>query len=790
MVSFRVPVAVLLMMASFQVAADACFADPADRFQAVERDLHEFYRTVSFALDQAPTEQFNVAARQALIGDDPYDLFAWVRDQTRLLPYQGALKGPRGTLMELGGSHLDRALLLAKLLETAGHQVRLAHATLDQDAVAQLETLPHSDSAPARPVSSADKEDIYRELARQMGTDANTLGDRARAQEQQALAMREQFSGEIKRQSQALAAQIDWSGPDPAETGQRQAALADHWWVQLRTRHGWTDLDPSLPTLQPDNRLHQGHFDTLWAEDLPTEAMHVLAFEVVAERLERGRLRERTALSHEVPAMDLPGQPLVLEMHPSGLPEETTLMGQIDGNDYDNIHDRMNRLLLEEDEWVPFLAIGGKPVVQKAIRIDGSVVDQLGRLAQAELMEQASGLLGQLGRGHGEEARPTPELTAVFLRLTVNAPGRQAETFERSLMDVVGPHRRAERPRDFEFSDAVREARALGMFSSTEIMAQSSWWPAAYAVGHILHDILANRRAMLGAVHALRRDSLELTGKAIEALNPAPADLVSLVSLRHTLSPYGDRIALTRLNLLTTFERLDGSADGPVLTLGFDIIDNRVEVIGDSGADARHVRLTQGVIDTALEARLLDTEGRVINASLAFGQALDTTPWQPLNVVQLEAVSPNTAAYLNQALAAGNQIVLPADPHRVEDLTWWRIDPATGTTLGIGAHGRGQSLVETLITQWKAINNARSAVSFILTVWKCLVPGRPAEAMQCCIMREGAKVLVKKGLGALYKEYLELLGWFPESLVYQLALGEVIGHFSGAGVNDLAPDPC
>ena len=786
MLYLRAFTALLLILTSFQVAADACFADPADRFQAVERDLHEFYRAVSFAQDQAPTEQFDVASRQTLIGDDPDDLFAWVRDHTRLLPYQGALKGPRGTLMDLGGSHLDRALLLARLLEIAGHQVRLAHATLNQDAVAQLEALPFSNSSPSRPLSNADRADIYRELARQMGTDANTLRDRARVQEQQARTMRERFAGEIERQAQALAAQIDWSGPDPAESDPHRAALADHWWVQLRTRQGWTDLDPSLPAHQSAARLHTGSFETFWVEDLPIKAMHVLEFEVVAERLERGRLRERTALGHEVRAMDLPDQPLVLEVHPAGLPGETALMSRID--DYD--HDRISRLLLEEDEWVPFLVLGGKPVVQKAIRIDGSVVDQVGRSAQAELMEEASGLLGQLGRGRGDDTGPKPELTAVFLRLTVHAPGRSAETFERSLMDVVGPHRRTHRPRDFEFSDTDRQARALGMLSSTEIMAQRSWWPAAYAVGHILHDMLANRRAMLGAVHAVRRDSLELTGKAIESLNPAPADLVTLASLRRTLSPYSEVVALTRLNLISTFERLDTSPEGPVLTRGFDIIDNRVEVIGNSGVDARHVRLTQGVIDTALEARLLDTEGRVINTSLAFGRALDTAPWQPLEAVQLEALSSDRAAHLNRALAAGNQVVLPIDPHRVEDLTWWRVDPVTGSTLGIGAHGRGQAMVEAFIMEWKAINNARSTASFVVLVWQCLVPGRPAVAMKCCIKREAAKVLAKKVLADVNAEYLELLGWMPDSLVYQLALGEAVGHFSDAGVDSVTPDPC
>ncbi|MGA7689284.1 MAG: hypothetical protein WCA29_08640, partial [Jiangellales bacterium] len=53
-------------------------------------------------------------------GREPDDILEWVASETRWLPYEGALRGGRGVLMDRSGSSLDRALLLADLLERTG----------------------------------------------------------------------------------------------------------------------------------------------------------------------------------------------------------------------------------------------------------------------------------------------------------------------------------------------------------------------------------------------------------------------------------------------------------------------------------------------------------------------------------------------------------------------------------------------------------------------------------------------------------------------------------------------
>ena len=74
----------------------------------------------------------------AAIGSDPRALLDWVRENTSLVAYAGALRGSTGVLADRMGNSLDRALLLARLVQVAGRQVRLAHGTLDEQT---LETL-------------------------------------------------------------------------------------------------------------------------------------------------------------------------------------------------------------------------------------------------------------------------------------------------------------------------------------------------------------------------------------------------------------------------------------------------------------------------------------------------------------------------------------------------------------------------------------------------------------------------------------------------------------------------
>src|SRR6185312_8392181 len=113
-------------------------APSPERLRQARQELDRMFKAVEESDRKLQRDAFDPAAVVQAVGRDPDQLFAWVRDRTMWLPYQGELRGPVGVLLDRGGSSLDRALLLAELLRLSGQTVRLAHAMLPADRASAL----------------------------------------------------------------------------------------------------------------------------------------------------------------------------------------------------------------------------------------------------------------------------------------------------------------------------------------------------------------------------------------------------------------------------------------------------------------------------------------------------------------------------------------------------------------------------------------------------------------------------------------------------------------------------
>ncbi|MEX1017672.1 MAG: hypothetical protein WDZ31_13090 [Phycisphaeraceae bacterium] len=772
---------------------DAPLTDEA-RFKQLGDDLQQAYAAARVALRELPLEETHPHARQAAIGADAEALFAWVRDETRWLPYRGALRGARGTLMDRMGSHLDRTLLLATMLDAAGHDVRLAHAELTDAEVDALTAIVTAD-LPARPeaeagTAGAGMDRVVNRAAQHLGIDAG---------EQAALAFeadlnRQQLTERVVQQgvtqSQSLARLLAWDDDDddadPAADeldAATSAALRDHWWVQVETADGWLDLDPARRSHEPGERAGAAEPETYALDALPDDHRHTLRIEVVAEQLAEGELTEHVALSHDVFATEMTGQVMALAIEAVDLPSPAALFGAEGEHDVENLP----ALVAEQTEWLPILNVGGAMEGGKSIMADGSVNEQPGQMAQGRAMEEASGLLGALGGRGDDAAEAETHLTAVFVRFTVEAPGRAAERFERPVMDVLGPAARADEPAAFELSDAKREQRAFAMLGSMRVMGQTGWLPETYAVGRSLQGVLDNQMAVLGALHAFRGGDAEQAAAALERQVPQPGGLLTLAHQRQAMSPHREAVALTRLNLLSEVRVVDWRDGDLVRTEGFDIIQNAVDVLPGSEADPRAVRLTQGVLETVLEAELLSAEADVdvINTGRRYAEALASDEaWRVIaDEQQLEAIGgqidADTRTHLRQALADGQAVVLPNAPGAGEPLMWWRVDVATGAALGMGPSGRGQAGVESLIMLVEMLDTAFGVASTVVSMWDCLFSNAgDNEAIECCARRTAFTAGASLAFGAASSRMMHTIDQV------------IFGYLFGQGVEAATPNPC
>ena len=126
-----------------------------------------------------PRDTFDPKAIVEKVGNDPAKLFEWVRDNTYWVPYRGSLRGPIGVLMDRLGNSLDRALLLAELLRTAGHQARLVCAELSEaqakELLLKLRPVPEHPLLETPPASQDELNKLIEKYAKQYQLDAAVL---------------------------------------------------------------------------------------------------------------------------------------------------------------------------------------------------------------------------------------------------------------------------------------------------------------------------------------------------------------------------------------------------------------------------------------------------------------------------------------------------------------------------------------------------------------------------------------------------------------------------------------
>ncbi|MCC6265633.1 MAG: transglutaminase domain-containing protein, partial [Bryobacterales bacterium] len=84
-----------------------------------------------------PTDPYIVAQASAL-GNDPNQIFAFVRDRIAYEAYSGSVRGARGALWAGAGNTLDRASLLVALLGASGYSATYQHGIVSGAAREKL----------------------------------------------------------------------------------------------------------------------------------------------------------------------------------------------------------------------------------------------------------------------------------------------------------------------------------------------------------------------------------------------------------------------------------------------------------------------------------------------------------------------------------------------------------------------------------------------------------------------------------------------------------------------------
>ena len=687
--TFAIVVATLPQRTNAATTQAGSSRDDAARRVAI---LDNSLRAIEDGHRESARDRWDPAFVVEQVGKDPAALFAWLRDNTAWIPYRGTLRGPIGVLMDRQGNSLDRAILLARLLEAAGHTARIARGELSRKQA--LELLPDLiawQSARVMTVFDPDleSEPDVRTVAAQYELNGEEIERGINEQGDRIAQLVIDIQTRVANQAGRLLAAVPRPDAGTEWLARYHAALEairDHWWVQYEEHGVWSDLDALASAGSPSLVSAQ---DTFAPNAIPSELRHDVAVRVVVEHWSNGPLAESRLLEYALRPDELLGQPVNLQFWPRSMPGEL--------HPDPNSPLGLKRVALEQREWSAVLVIGRDVVAQTVIH---GVADNAAEPATGNPMGGLGGAISGLARQPQTASAPVRELTAAWIEYEIRAPGAPARSIRRAVFDLLGTAARSGGSvPQLALTDEQRLTRSLSLMMRTEILAAPSEFAQEFTT-HLAAQSLAGNRDVL---RAIARDELEPGDAATEHLlnNAAPAvtPLYSFALARSEWSPVRDRLLADRLAIFTRHRYPAFAGQNLVLRDGIDIVANEMGVTL-AEPDAFTVRVEQGVFDTIAEAAVLQLAGRQRgNTAHAFDASQD---WIVVTAAQGSAANDlDLPADAERAIAEdvgrGYSVVAPTKPIEIDAEPysgWWRIDSATGDTLGMAANGWGQAMAE------------------------------------------------------------------------------------------------
>lgn len=666
------------------------------------------------AIDRGiPRDSFDPQAVVKTVGNDDSKLFEWVRDHTRYVPYRGALRGASGVLMDGAGNSLDRSLLLARLLQLAGKEVRLARGSLS-DSQAQGLLKSAWEQAPAN-ADAAPKDEQTSEafLAKWAAENQINPVELQRQLQQGRLVSEkraEQLATGVADQTDRLLAIVKpAAGDGAAEHAIQLAAIADHWWVQEKRDVAWIDLDVLPPDAKVGSRLIESAQTVALpagASMLPLKEQDVQSIEVrvVGEQWKGGATENKVALKQSLRPAELGGMPVTLSLIPAKWPQDLDPTA----TDAPAI---IRAALEKQTTWAPMITVGGQTIVQNGFDDQGNLVahplDDMPGAAVAGAVGRAASVLDAIDAPAAAEGK----FTAAWIEFETKVPGRPSTVVRRDLFDLFGPAKRAAgNLSDPMIDPTAKLMRGIGMFRSLDLLPVGAVLSEDFILHAQLHRTIESGPVLMEALRGAGKKSLSDSFSDVARKRPLPAPLLALAAGRRGIDGEQSGIAVDRPNLFALHYTMTFTRGGRMLRrTSTDIIENRTAIRPAAGVDAFAARVRQGVMETQLEAASLGSGRAGHNTAALFSasvpQKVQWTLFRGPNDAALTQVnlSPNSRARIASELKAGYVVCAPAASIKsggIPQTGWWRVDPADGNCVGYMSDGMGTAAVEHSSLGW------------------------------------------------------------------------------------------
>jgi hypothetical protein len=696
-----------------------------EQISQVLEGMERLNQAILQASQEIPRDTFDPQAIVDNIGEDSKSLFEWVRDETILVPYQGSLRGPTGVLMDRCGNSLDRALLLHELLHLAGYEVRLTQGSLSEKQATEIlgDISQFQDKSPNEK-SKTDFENLIQVYAQEYGIATEELQEiKARLIDE-----KDRISKVIlDRGSEQTKALTDLLKKEQRKKSDRERIsaakdLRDHWWVQEEENGDWLDLDPTERDGQPGGKLTA--VDKTWnTEDLDEDLFHLLTIRIIVERWEEGRLKEETVLEHTLRPSNHVGERIELHHDPLNWPQDDELYNN------DQPIQNLKETVLNLEEWIPVLMVGSENIGKKSFTKSGIINEKPGEKAEQRSGGVTGGLMGAFGSSR-TKTEDQSILTAEWIEFEIRPPGQSHRQIRREIFDLMGPaKRKSSASNKPKFSETQILKRNLLILGQTEILALVCKLSPEFTEYLSAREMLSDMEVLLNLAkdHATIENADIIAQMAL--ISPLPGPLYNLALSRSSLSRFDKETYLDSLNLFCLQTFLQPNPFGELEEFQkTDIVLNDVAVHPESKEDPFQIRLEQGILETNAEVEHTISKRWTDNTALLFTESLaQGIDWVFIRdardpALQKAQMAADTRAYIEQDLVDGYVVVAPPKPIPINGKPttgWWRIDPRSGTTIGMSGSSSGQAMTQYV----RSVNMAlqlKAAIQIHAGIMRCM----------------------------------------------------------------------
>lgn len=745
---FKCIISAALIWVTTYVSAASASPNGPYLVSAAERQKSDRYaQTLMDLAERVDAKFYDVDALAEALDFDVENAVRFVETEIHYDPYLGVMRGPEGTLSTESGSSWDQAILLAALIDAMGGEAMLARGTLPEDEARALFARGIvSATAPRNALENLDAEAYIAENAGPVSTVPATEvseGISLEQYEQSADQIASRLMAQMKAEGVPLEVSTDSANAYAAALGE------EYVWVRYRDVPGepWRDVHPVFAGETPPVVEAEQYIDNT----VPQDRLHKIGLQFHIE-VETGGTYKRVKVSDvfERPAANLAAIQLRFGISPNTM-------------DVDS----------EPGFYTPTIGDIAAPGGQ-AFNMFGQTLDPEDAAAGPAIFATVGDKLGSAitGLSDGDDSQ-VPKLTGVFLTITHTAPGGQEVSEERRLTDF-----RDGRPENYQLEMVTRGTLEVDIGAENGARNYVSFLESA--------SVSLRQLPYIGALISGDVSPSDLIDHPAFDLKPSH-NWLETVMVGDSMSPIADGGRVVRTSPLVMIKRDILSANGSARFV-VDVQHNHVRgfSINQDGQPIENpvLAVRQGVFETLVEGELIGYSG--IKSWKTEDQMRLVSDADQLRADPIWEASPLMAQ--DRMLADLNQSGHLMIPNNQQD-HWWRIDPSTGVTLGMGSLGGHE------MTEYEAVTTTIGvAVTFGFLTYglvtghqACVNSGRSETFKRCCLY---TVVVVNVGLAAGGATGLTILGNYASwsaatGLIASIGFDVITGVPSG----DTIPNP-